>query len=249
MKILLLGGTAEARGLAGRLQQAGVHFIYSLAGVTDPVSQPFLVRRGGFGGVDGLSAWLRREHISLLVDVTHPYAAGISANAMAASRRVGLPLWSWQRPAWQPRDGDRWQSVDDWPAAAQRLSGYHRPLLTLGRTPLKQPRPVPEQAFWLLRCMPGRHEPLPPRTGLIMDPGPFSVGRERALLLEHGIDVLVSRNSGGSAVAAKIEASRELGLPVLMLARPEPLPEHLPAGRRFSDIDSLFSSMIEWIQH
>ena len=239
MRVLLLGGTGEARTLAGLLQQAGADFTYSLAGVTRSRELPFHHRRGGFGGVDGLGNYLCTEHIELVIDASHPYAATISAHAAAACRSLGLPLWAWRRPAWQPGSDDRWQPVADWPAAARQLRHYRRPLLTLGSTPLRTPYPVPQQAHWLLRCLPGWHGPLPPRTELIMDAGPFTADGERALLVDRGIDVLVSRNSGGNAVAAKIQACRELRLPVLMLDRPV-----LPAAERlFSDIEQLFTSI------
>lgn len=239
MRILLLGGTGEARALAGLLQQAGADFIYSLAGVTQGRRLPFCSRRGGFGGVDGLAEYLRAGPVDLVIDASHPYAATISEHAAAACRSLGLPLWAWRRPEWRPESGDRWQPVANWPVAAQQLGRYRRPLLTLGSTPLRTPYPVPGRAQWLLRCLPGWHGPLPPRTDLIMDAGPFTADGERALLVDRGIDVLVSRNSGGNAVAAKIQACRELRLPVLMLDRPV-LPR---AERLFTDIEQLFTSI------
>jgi len=242
-RLLLLGGTTEARRLAQRLHRAGVDFVYSLAGVTSARPLPFVVRRGGFGGAAGLSDWLRREQIDLLVDASHPYAAGISRNAALAGARCGVPVWRWQRPVWRPGDGDDWHPVSDWPQAAGRLSAWQRPLLTLGTTPLRQPFAVPQGAHWLLRCMPGWHGPLQAGSALIRDGGPFTVARERRLFAEHAIDVLVSRNSGGAAVAAKLQVCRERALPVLMLERPS-LP---PVLYCVDDIDQLFCLITEWI--
>ena len=241
VRVLLIGGTAEARSLAQRLARAGVEFVYSLAGVTAARPLPFPVRRGGFGGVDGLHAWLLAGNIGLLVDVSHPYAAAISANAALAGARAGVPVWRWQRPAWQPGEGDDWRPVSDWAAAATALHSYRRPLLTLGATPLRDPRPVPQRARWLLRCAPGWQGPLPARTELIRDIGPFTPTAERALMLAHGIDVVLSRNSGAAAVAAKLQACAELGLPVLMLRRPV-LP---PVSRNVADLERLFAMILE----
>lgn len=243
LKLLLLGGTAEARQLAGQLHQAGVDFTYSLAGVTRATPLPFPVRRGGFGGVDGLTKWLQQQRITLVVDVSHPYAAGISGNAAAACQQLGLPLWSWQRPPWQASADDRWLPVNDWAGATTRLADYRRALITLGSSPLRQTITVPSDALWLLRCVPGWQGPLPPRVKLIQQQGPFTLAQERALFRQQHIDVLVSRNSGGPQLAAKLQIARELGLPVLLLRRPHP-PQ---MTREFADLDQLKTSIIDLI--
>jgi len=243
LKLLLIGGTAEARALADQLHQAGVDFIYSLAGVTRTTPLPFAVRRGGFGGIDGMAAWLRREHIDLIVDVSHPYAANISANARAAGKQVSVPVWAWQRPPWRPGSNDHWQPVADWQDAATRLSGYRRPLIALGSSPLRQPLTVSSDAHWLLRCVPGWHGPLPPRVTLIRQRGPFPLAQERELFQRAQIDVLVCRNSGGAPPDAKLKVASEQQIAVLMLQRPPPA----PADQHFSDQQQLISSIIALI--
>ena len=243
LKLLLLGGTTEARVLAEQLQQAGVDFVYSLAGVTRATALPFTVRRGGFGGVDGMAAWLCNQRSGLVVDVSHPYAAGISANAVAAGKHAGVPVWRYQRPPWQASAGDRWLPVADWPEAVRRLQHYQRPLITLGSSPLRQALDIPPAASWLLRCVPGWHGPLPARIALIRQRGPFSLQQERALFQRANIDVLVSRNSGGPQPAAKSRVAGEYGLPVLMLQRP---PTE-PADRQFSELEPLITSILALI--
>ena len=239
LKLLLLGGTAEARTLAGQLRQAGVAFIYSLAGVTRATPLPFAVRRGGFGGIDGMAAWLQQQHITLVVDISHPYAAGISSNAAAACHRVGVPLWTCQRPPWQASADDHWLTVANWTEAAARLTGYRRALITLGSSPLRHALKIPADAIWLLRCIPGWHGPLPPRSRLIQHQGPFTLTQERMLIRQQHIDVLVSRNSGGPQLAAKLRVAREQRLPVMLLRRPG----STQATRQFTDLDQLITSI------
>jgi len=243
LKLLLLGGTTEARQLAEQLQQAEVEFVYSLAGITRATPLPFAVRRGGFGGVDGMAAWLRREHIGLVVDASHPYAAGISSNALAAGRQSGVPVWRYQRPPWQAGADDHWLPVSDWPQACRLLQRYQRPLITLGSSPLRQPLPVPDAASWLLRCVPGWQGPLPPRVTLIQQRGPFTLAQERTLFAQAHIDVLISRNSGGPQRAAKLQLAAESGIPVLMLQRPS----LVAADRQFSETDTLITSILTLI--
>ncbi len=65
---------------------------------------------------------------------------------------------------------------------------------------------------------------MPPDTRVLSARGPFTVEDETALLVEHRIDVLVTKDSGGAATAAKLTAARDRGLPVVMVRRP-PLPD------------------------
>ncbi|HXH01806.1 MAG TPA: cobalt-precorrin-6A reductase [Candidatus Competibacteraceae bacterium] len=230
-RILLLGGIGEARRLAERLATAGWPVIYSLAGKgRTPADLPCPVRSGGFGGAAGLATYLRQQNISLLIDATHPYATAISGNAAAAARAADIPLWAYRRPAWTPGPGDDWREVADWPALLAALEPFHRPLFTSGLEALNYP--VPAHQRWTVRCL--TPQPPAPRRTVIVARGPFALDHERALLAGH--DVLVSKNSGG-ALEAKLQAARELGRPVLMLARPA-----LPAADiEFADIDALLA--------
>lgn len=220
--ILILGGTGEARRLADLLVTAGLDVVTSLAG---KVSRPRLprgeVRIGGFGGVDGLACWVRDNAVSAVIDATDPYATDISGSAIEAARLTGVPMLRLHRPPWEPRTDDGWIRVPDMDAAASAVSGrFRRPMLTVGK--------LGASAFaddargsYLIRCAeppPGR---LPHRYLLVLDRGPFSVDSERTLMSRHRIDVLITRNSGGESSEAKLAAARELGIPVVMVDRPD----------------------------
>ena len=246
MRILLLGGTGEARELAARLVRAGVPVLSSLAG---RVSQPRLpagpVRVGGFGGAAGLAAFHRegREPAALprdggepagrpeggftaVVDATHPFAATITANAVAATALAGVPLLVLRRPGWPPEPG--WRLVPDMAAAATAVRDWPggSVFLTTGRRDLSAFAADDRHRF-LVRTVDPPEGPLPPRTTLLLDRGPYTVDGERALLREHGIGLLVTKDSGGTMTRAKLDAARELDVPVVVVRRPEP-----PAGCR-----------------
>ncbi|AGA92210.1 precorrin-6x reductase [Thioflavicoccus mobilis 8321] len=196
---------------------------YSVAGRTRAPRLPALPSRsGGFGGVAGLVAYLRAEGIALIVDATHPFATGMSANAAAAAHETGTPLLVLCRPPWRPQAGDRWQGVASLEAAAAALGERpRRVFLTTGKTELAPFLTAP-QHFYLIRSVEAP-ERLPPRSAFLAARGPFSYADEAALLREHRIEILVSKNSGGTATAAKLDAARDAGIAVVMVERP-PLP-------------------------
>ena len=230
-RVLVLGGTGEGLRIARRLRASD---IYSVAGLgRDPEGLACELRRGGFGGADGLEDFLRVRGIDWVIDATHPYAARISANAHRATRRAGVPLWAVRRPAWSPDHGDDWRMVDDWHGIEQALASFHRPLFTLGREPLAHLEAIPASQYWTIRCL----EPHAghARARIVADRGPFALDAERALFAHERFDVIVSKNSGGAATEAKLQVARERRLPVVMLARPC-LPE---PDRRFDDVDTL----------
>lgn len=241
MKILLLGGIGEALALARTLHGAGHELIYSVAGLGRRPELPCRVRVGGFGGAAALADFLRSERIELLLDITHPYAAQISHAAAEAAGLARLPLWAYRRPPWQPKAGDDWRPVPDWPAARTALAGFRRPFLALGASALKQLESIPEGQQWLLRILPGPAAPARAGLTVVNELGPFDYEHELALMRTHEVDVLVCKNSGGAAVAAKLEAARTLRLPVLMIERP-PLPA--PA-REFDRIEALALAVAE----
>ncbi|MFJ4690309.1 cobalt-precorrin-6A reductase [Streptomyces sp. NPDC088766] len=228
--VLVLGGTTEARELAAALAaRPGVRVTSSLAGrVSRPGALVGDVRSGGFGGADGLAAWLAEHAVDAVVDATHPFAAGITANAARAATAAGRPLTVLRRPGWRPGPGDRWHPVGSLAEAAQllpRLGG--RVLLTTGRLGLVAFAHLTGQHF-VVRSVEPPAPPMPPDTELVLARGPFTVTDELALLREHRIDVLVTKDSGGAATAAKLTAARRLGLPVVVVRRP-PLPEGVTA--------------------
>ncbi len=224
-RVLILGGTAEARDLARRLaEEPELEVVTSLAGVTrNPERPPGRLRRGGFGGAAGLEAYLRDEAIACLVDATHPYAERITANAVAAAAAAGVPRLQLLRPPWQAEPEDRWVRVRDTEDAALRLPALgRRVFISSGRQGIGAFRELSGHWF-LIRLIDPPEAPLPlPHYEVTPGRAPFTVEEEAELLHRQRIEVLVSKNSGGSMTYAKIAAARRLGLPVVMLDRPAP---------------------------
>lgn len=233
MRVLILGGIGEAVKLACALAPAHA-VIYSLAGKGRSPELPCAVRIGGFGGVEGLAAFLRANGIDLMIDATHPFAAQISRNATLAAAMVGVPLWAYRRPPWQPQAGDDWRFVPDWTGVMEALGSSKRPFFTVGLEPLSHIAEIPPEQHWLVRCL-AANSPVLSRLTVLCATGPFSLEQELKLLRDYRIDALVAKNSGGNAVEAKLLAARRLGVRVIMLERPE-----LPAADRvFADLESL----------
>jgi precorrin-6A/cobalt-precorrin-6A reductase len=224
-RILILGGTTEARELAERLaKRTDLEVTVSLAGRTkSPAPQPVPVRSGGFGGASGLADYLVNERIDALVDATHPYANIISANAAAAAHEAGVPLIVLRRPPWRTVAGDRWTEAVDVADAVRGLGDRpRRVFVALGRTELA-PLTTAPQHFYLIRSVDPVEPPLPlPRVSYITDRGPFSEPDDRTLMSAHAIDVVIAKNSGGGASYGKIAAARALGIAVILLRRPAP---------------------------
>ena len=234
-RILLLGGVGDALAIARRLAPQD---IYSLAGLGKrPSDLPCQLRVGGYGGAEGLAAFMAAEGIDLLLDITHPYAAQISANAARAAELSGVPCWALRRPGWQAGGGDDWREVADWAALSAALEPFQRPLFTLGREPLAHLQAIPLHQHWTVRCL--DDYPGTPRARVIGARGPFNLADERALFAAGQFDVLISKNSGSSATEPKLQVARELGLPVLLLARP-PLPA---VDRQFSAVEEVWSAL------
>ena len=241
MRILILGGTTEARRLAERLAaRADLAVTLSLAGRTRaPVPHPVPVRVGGFGGAQGLADYLREERIDALIDATHPYAAQISVNAMRAAELAGTRLLALRRPAWTPVAGDCWIEVADTKEAAQVLGTTpRRVFLALGRNEIAPFTGAPHHHYLVRSVDPA--ELAVPHADYIRARGPFSEAADHALLVEHRIDVVVSKNSGGDAAYGKIAAARALGLAVVMLRRPA-----LPDVLAVETIDGV----VHWLDH
>jgi len=233
MRVLILGGTAEATQLCELVAASKkVPAIFSLAGRTaNPAPQPVPVRIGGFGGAEGLANYLREQRIDVLIDASHPFAERISANATAAAGLAKVSLVVLTRAPWAQVEGDRWTEVDDLDAAALALGEeQRRVLLTSGRLGLAAFESAPQHDYLIRTIDPPEAMSLP-HARIILDRGPFSESAERMLMSDEKIEVLVTKNSGGAATYGKIAAARSLGLPVIMVrppARPEGLMLHDP---------------------
>lgn len=250
MRILLLGGTTEASLLARALSFAGFDAVFSYAGRTEsPVAQPLPTRIGGFGGVDGLRAYLRAEAITHVVDATHPFAVQMSQNAVAACAQAQTPLLAFERLPWRAIPGDNWTCVGDIAGAVAALpDAPARVFLAIGKQSLAAFAAKP-QHHYLVRLV----DPAPnlglevglPRISVFVARGPFNVADDTALLVQHRISHIVAKNAGGKGAQAKLAAARGLGapglgLPVIMISRPEP-----PARQIARDVDQVLA----WLDH
>ncbi|MFB8245274.1 cobalt-precorrin-6A reductase [Streptomyces sp. NPDC055952] len=231
MHVLILGGTTEARRLAELLAAGappGTRVTNSLAGrVAAPRLPPGEVRVGGFGGAEGLAAWLREHEVDALIDATHPFAGTISFHAARAAATAHVPLLALRRPGWVPVPGDDWHEAASLDEAAALLPALgRRVFLTTGRMGLAAFADL-DGPWFLVRSVDPPAPPHPPRMEVLLDRGPFTLDGERALLRRHRIDVVVTKDSGGTATAPKLTAAREAGVPVVVVRRP-PVPEDVP---------------------
>ncbi|WP_151720716.1 cobalt-precorrin-6A reductase [Gemmobacter serpentinus] len=240
-RILVLGGTTEASRLAQALAARGLDAVFSYAGRTAaPVAQPLPTRIGGFGGVAGLVDYLRVHAIGCVVDATHPFAAGMSWNAVAACAEARVPLLAYERAPWQAGPQDRWTHVADLAQAVNALpEAPARVFLAIGRQHIAAFAARP-QHHYLLRLVDPPEGTLPlPDTSLVIARGPFDVAGDTALLRDHRITHVIAKNAGGAGAEAKLLAARALGLPVILIDRPA-----IPARPVARDLDQV----LDWIE-
>lgn len=218
-KILILGGTAESSKLAPALEALPVDVITSLAGRTsNPAAISGAVRIGGFGGAEGLAAYLATERINLMIDATHPYATRISHNALLAAQTANIQLIRLERPAWQKESGDNWTDISSEAQAATMVQAKERVFLALGRQHI-EPFADRYDVHFVIRMIDPPQVKLPQDCEIVMArPGDYQA--ERHFLAARKIGLIVSRNSGGDISYAKIKAARDLAIPVMMIARP-----------------------------
>jgi len=240
--LLILGGTLEATAFANAAAEVGLRGVVSFAGrVARPKRQPLPQRVGGFGGVEGLVAYMRAEKITHVIDATHPFAAQMSSNAVQACTEAGVPLIALVRAPWRAQAGDDWTHVPDIASAVGALDRpAARVMLAVGRMHLQDFAPNP-QHFYLLRLVdPPEIAPPFPDHHVLVSRGPFTAADDRALMAEHRIDLVVSKNAGGTGAYAKIEAARALNLPVIMIDRPV-----IPARTEAYSV----AEVMDWIDH
>ena len=230
MRALLLGGTGDANALAAALARARIDAVYSYAGRTQiPLPHALPTRTSGFGGAAGLADYIRHEGITHVIDATHPFAAEMSRHAVEACATTGIPLIALERAPWARTTGDNWIDVADIDAAVGALpDAPARVFLAIGRQHIA-PFAAKRQHAYTLRFVDAPDDALPlPNPEVIVSRGPFTLAGDRELLASRRIEILVARNSGGGGARAKIDAARELGIPVIMIARPD-LPDRLRA--------------------
>lgn len=239
MRVLILGGTTEASALARRIAgRRDLEPVLSLAGRTrNPVPPPIAFRVGGFGGIAGLKNYLVESRTDAVIDATHPFAAQMSRHVAAACRDLGLPLAVFTRPPWRRQDGDRWISVSDISAAVLALGEAPRTVfLTVGALQLAAFAAAPQHRYIVRTIDPPAAIDGLPAHRLILARGPFGIADEIALMRHERVDVLVTKNSGGSATEAKLAAARALGIAVVMVERPAA--EAVPA---FDTLDAILA--------
>jgi precorrin-6A/cobalt-precorrin-6A reductase len=242
VRALILGGTSEAHSLADAVAGAGFEATYSYAGRTRaPPDQKLPIRVGGFGGATGLAEYIHRKAITHVVDATHPFAAEISRNAVIACATTGAELIALEREPWVKAPGDNWIEVADIASAVMALPVERaRVFLAIGRQHIAPFGAKPQHAY-TLRFVDSPDGPLPlPDAEVIVSRGPFALAGELEMMRSRRIEWIVARNSGGNGARAKIDAARELGLPVVMLKRPE-----LPDRKRTESV----AEVMQWLGH
>lgn len=209
--------------MARLVAERGLQAIFSYAGrVDNPKLQPLPTRTGGFGGSDGLARYIRDNAVTHVIDATHPFAAQMSWNAAKACEMTGARLAALTRPAWQPQTGDNWQSVPDIDVAIAALEGPpKRVMLALGRLHMDAFAAQPQHHYILRLVDQPEAPPALPSHTVTVARGPFDVANDTALFKAHAVDVVVCKNAGGTGAIAKLHAARALGLPVIMIDRPE----------------------------
>ena len=249
MRVLVLGGINEAVTLAKDLHQCDVHLIYSVAGLVRQPELDCTVVSGGFSKIGGLEAYLKTEEVSMVVDVTHPYASKMSQQAVDACAALGISCWRYLRPAWEQEEGDNWHEFESWDQLSHALVDHEAVFFTAGRLDQTFVDALYEwtretvQKQWVRSATKLKFN-IPPSMHWLEDIGPYGLEGERSLMDKYRIDALISKNSGGIHTIAKLEAARERGIPVYMLKRPQ-LAE---VEREFDDIDECREALLKVCQ-
>lgn len=245
LNVLLLGGTTEATALASKLSRDDrFRGVLSLAGRTaNPAASEIPTRIGGFGGVQGLADYIGAHAIDVVVDATHPFAAQMSANAIAACQSCACPLVTLERHPWQRQDGDHWINCATVAEAVQALPKTPSIVFSgLGRLSLDELAAAP-QHHYIIRLIDPPLRPLAlPHVSLIMGRGPFKTTDDVALFRQHSIDFVLAKNAGGTASVSKIKAARVLGLTVMIIDRP-----FIPPRKTHATVEAVWEALLAHI--
>jgi len=249
MRLLLLGGTAQAKWLAQACIDNGINCIYSIAGLVRTPELSCPINIGGFSQSGGLNAFIKRENINAIMDATHPYAKKMSDQAVYSAKECGIPVWRYQRPAWEKTPIDNWQEHDDWPALLASIKNCKSVFLTAGQPSEAVLKVLNEyqkkgQQQTLRTAVPCEHV-LPNNMHWIKAIGPFSWQQEFELMASRKIDALISKNSGGSATQEKLKVAQALGIEVHMLKRPE----LKTCDKEFNDLKTSVSFVTSWFKN
>lgn len=248
MTLLVLGGTTEGHLLSANLHHRGVPLIYSQAGIARTPQLKCEILSGGFSRLGGLGAFIQKRAISAILDATHPYAETITAKAAQAAKDCAIPCLRFQRPGWVPETKDDWHTFESWDALLAALGDRRSLFFTTGQ--LDQPTLHQLEIYQrrgqhqVVRTVAPPRTPLPPATRWIQAIGPFHMEDERKIMVDHQIDTLISKNSGGAATASKFVAARELGVAVFMLRRPT-LPD---LDWVLSSVDDCERLVMQWFE-
>jgi precorrin-6A/cobalt-precorrin-6A reductase len=242
VKILILGGIAESKHLATQLIHQQHTVIYSIVGLVRTPELACEIHIGGFSsnginGSLGLANYCQSHNIELLIDATHPYAVDISANAVTAAKIVDISCWRYSRPGWDESKYPNWHYYDEWDDLAPQIERYQKPFFTIGASVLHYSDRRPQNQQWVMRCVKQQAE----IDGItqIHAIGPFYYADELTLMQKHRVDALISKDSGCSRVAEKLDAALTLNIPVYVQRRPK----LAQAEQSFSQIDDLVQSI------
>ena len=245
MKLLLLGGTADARRLATQLHQQGISVIYSIAGLVRVPSIDCGVIVGGFTQFGGLSSYIKDNNIAAVLDVTHPYAQKMSDQAVNSAQACDIPCWRFHRAPWIKQEGDDWFEFSDWASLLAALKNKACVFLTAGQLMPEQLNILKTyQQQQVLRTAVKPKYALPHEMKWIKAIGPFTQKNEEDLFDQYSVDALVSKNSGGDSTSAKLTAARLRSVPVYMLARPT----LLAAEKEFSELSACKHFVLQWFK-
>jgi precorrin-6A/cobalt-precorrin-6A reductase len=242
VKILILGGIAESKQLANQLIEHRHTVIYSIVGLVRTPELSCELHVGGFSssdtnGSEGLAAYCQSHTVELLIDATHPYAVDISANAVIAAKIAGIPCWRYSRPGWDESKYPNWHHYDQWADLAPQIESYQKPFFTIGASILQYSNQRPQHQQWVMRSANQQAEV----EGItqIHAIGPFYYQDELTLMQQHKVDALISKDSGCSRVAQKLDAALTLNIPVYVQRRPE----LTQADQSFKLIDDLVNAI------